>query len=56
VVKRLTDHVHLPGERLRAVGRAETEPVAPNETEHGRRLNRRIEIILLPPTTARDAS
>lgn len=52
VVKRLIDHADLAAERLRAVGRADTEPVASNDTEDGRRLNRRIEIILLPPPAA----
>jgi chemotaxis protein MotB len=56
VVKRLIDHADLAAARLRAVGRADTEPVAGNETEDGRRLNRRIEIILLPPPAAPDAS
>jgi chemotaxis protein MotB len=56
VVKRLIDHGDLAADRLRAVGRADTEPVAGNVTEDGRRLNRRIEIILLPPSSARDAS
>jgi chemotaxis protein MotB len=56
VVKRMIDHADLAADRLRAVGRADTEPVAGNATEDGRRLNRRIEIILLPPPAARDAS
>jgi chemotaxis protein MotB len=56
VVKRLTDHADVAADRLRAVGRADTEPVAGNATEDGRRLNRRIEIILLPPSAGRDAS
>lgn len=37
-------------ERIRAEGRAETEPVAPNDTPQGRARNRRVEITLyLPP-------
>jgi chemotaxis protein MotB len=40
-----------PG-RLQAAGRADTEPTASNVTEEGRRQNRRIEIILLPPGQA----
>jgi chemotaxis protein MotB len=39
----------LPAERLLAVGRADTMPVASNGTEAGRQQNRRIEIVLLPP-------
>ncbi|MCI0545796.1 MAG: OmpA family protein [Candidatus Rokubacteria bacterium] len=47
VVKYLAGH-RLPGEILTAAGRADTAPVASNQTEAGRRQNRRIEIVLLP--------
>jgi chemotaxis protein MotB len=49
VVKRLIEQSHVPAARLSAVGRSDTEPVASNDTEEGRRRNRRIEIIILPP-------
>jgi len=49
VVKYFLAHSHLPAERLLAVGRADTVPVATNTTEEGRQQNRRIEILLLPP-------
>jgi chemotaxis protein MotB len=49
VVKYLIIQVKLPAERLSAVGRADTAPVASNVNEEGRQQNRRIEIILLPP-------
>ncbi len=39
----------LPAERVRAEGRAETEPRAPNDTPAGRARNRRIEVLLLLP-------
>lgn len=54
VVKRLIEHARIPPERLQPAGRADTEPVESNDTEDGRRRNRRIEIILLPPLTAED--
>jgi len=49
VVQRLIDQAHIAPGRLEATGRADTEPVTSNTTEAGRRRNRRIEIILLPP-------
>jgi chemotaxis protein MotB len=55
VVRYLLAHTPLPAERLLAVGRADTMPVASNATETGRQQNRRIEIILLPPEKLRRA-
>jgi chemotaxis protein MotB len=49
VVRYLLANTPLLAERLLAVGRADTMPVASNATEEGRQQNRRIEIILLPP-------
>jgi chemotaxis protein MotB len=49
VVKYLIAHGKLVPERLSAAGRADTMPIASNANDDGRRLNRRIEIILLPP-------
>lgn len=43
-------HLSISADRLSAVGRGETRPVASNDTEAGRRRNRRIEVMLvLPP-------
>lgn len=39
--------MHAAGDRLAAVGRADTEPVADNATAEGRARNRRVEILLL---------
>jgi chemotaxis protein MotB len=49
VVKFLIAQTRLSANRLSAVGRADTAPVANNASEDGRMQNRRIEIILLPP-------
>jgi len=38
--------------RLRAVGRGETEPIAANDTEAGRQLNRRVEIAIYSSASA----
>lgn len=38
----------VPPGRLTAIGRGETEPRATNETEAGRQLNRRVEILVQP--------
>lgn len=37
----------IPSERLRAEGKGESAPVAPNESEEGRRRNRRVDFINL---------
>ncbi|MGH7960213.1 MAG: OmpA family protein [Candidatus Binatia bacterium] len=49
VIRYLISETQLPASALSAVGRADTTPVASNESEEGRKQNRRIEIILLPP-------
>jgi flagellar motor protein MotB len=38
--------------RLQAIGMGEREPLAPNDKDYGRALNRRIEIYLRGPGTA----
>jgi outer membrane protein OmpA-like peptidoglycan-associated protein len=40
--------------RLRAVGRGETEPIATNDTEAGRQLNRRVEIAIVANASTRN--
>ena len=46
-VRSFLEHTGVAGERLRAVGRGESDPIDSNATKHGRRHNRRIEIINL---------
>jgi chemotaxis protein MotB len=48
VVRFFQEKGKIPGDRLMAAGFAEYRPVSPNNTEAGRRLNRRIEVVLLP--------
>jgi outer membrane protein OmpA-like peptidoglycan-associated protein len=45
----LEQHFSLPAERLIAKGYGKSRPRAPNETESGRRQNRRIEVALPQP-------
>jgi len=49
----LTSQGVNPG-RLQAVGRGETEPLATNDTEGGRQLNRRVEIAIFANASARN--
>ena len=46
-VVRFLQEVGVPPERMVAAGRAEYDPVAPNDTPGGRQKNRRIEIMLI---------
>ena len=48
VVARYMISQGVPANRISAAGHADTQPMASNETEEGRALNRRIEIVLLP--------
>lgn len=45
-IARLLAATGIPPDRLRAEGRAATEPVAPNDSREGRALNRRVEILV----------
>jgi len=49
VVRFLQERGKIPGSRLVAAGFGEFRPAASNANEDGRRKNRRIEILLLPP-------
>jgi chemotaxis protein MotB len=50
VVHNFIDKNGMPAKRLRSVGFGEHHPVSPNETAEGRRQNRRVEVVILPPT------
>jgi OOP family OmpA-OmpF porin len=49
VVKKALMAREVDGGRLTAIGRGSSEPLAPNITQNGRRLNDRVELRLLPP-------
>ena len=40
----------IPADRLNTVGYGETRPLAPNDSDTGRKLNRRVELIILGET------
>jgi outer membrane protein OmpA-like peptidoglycan-associated protein len=44
----LVDSFGISPERIAAKGEGDTQPVADNQTGQGRKLNRRVEIILQP--------
>ena len=44
-----------PAEKLRVVGRGESEPIASNDTEEGRAENRRVEVVVIGEMRALDA-
>ena len=46
VARFLQEDVGVRPDRISATGFGEHQPIAPNDTEDGRRLNRRIEIFL----------
>jgi chemotaxis protein MotB len=56
VVRYLQDQAKLDPTRLSASGYAEFRPRGPNDTEAGRRANRRIEILLAPIPVASEAA
>lgn len=48
VARFLQERVGIPAEKISAAGYSQFRPVASNDTEEGRRQNRRIEIVLAP--------
>ena len=55
VLHYLADQEGIAPQRLSAVGYGEYKPVASNDTKEGRRLNRRVEIVILPKITKVDS-
>jgi chemotaxis protein MotB len=51
VLHYLSDEKQVSPERLSATGYGEFKPVATNDTVEGKQRNRRVEIVILPPTT-----
>jgi chemotaxis protein MotB len=49
IIQELITHHDFPPEQLSAAGYAEFHPTADNATDEGRRLNRRIDIVILQP-------
>lgn len=47
-VRYLQEHGDIPGERLQALGLADTRPIVSNSTAANRAINRRLEIVLIP--------
>lgn len=47
VVRYLTDRWRIPPTRLAATGYADSRPVAPNTSEEGRVLNRRVDLVIV---------
>jgi len=47
----LIDEKGISPDRLSVMGYSEYYPVASNDTKEGRRLNRRVEVVILPPVT-----
>jgi chemotaxis protein MotB len=55
-VVRYLQEVGIPPERMVASGRAEYQPIAPNDSPEGRNKNRRIEITLIDRTLVQEAA
>ena len=53
VLKELVNKYGVPPDKISAVGYAENKPVADNDTEEGRKKNRRVDIVILSPDGAK---
>jgi outer membrane protein OmpA-like peptidoglycan-associated protein len=52
VLDYLVNELAVPAGRVTAIGYGDTRPVANNDTAQGRRLNRRIDLVITPPREA----
>jgi chemotaxis protein MotB len=53
VIAYLVDEMQIPSERLAVAGYGEFRPLAPNDSDANRALNRRVDIVVLSTETAR---
>jgi outer membrane protein OmpA-like peptidoglycan-associated protein len=51
IVERLVS-LGVPADRLHAAGIGSAQPIAPNDTDEGRALNRRVELVVVDPAAA----
>ena len=54
VVAYLVDEMQIPAERMAVAGYGEFRPLAPNDSDENRALNRRVDIVVLSTETARN--
>ncbi len=50
LIKNLLMSKGIKGSRIKTNSKGETEPISPNDTEENRKLNRRVELMIVPPS------